>query len=394
METYSILKDLAIILVVAKTFGLIARKCKAPMVVGEIIAGLVLGPVLHILEQTDFLTYMSEIGVILIMFSAGLETNLEELKKSGFQAFMIACVGVAVPFVGGALLYIAFHGFDGFGTENFFRALFIGSIMTATSVGITVETLRELGYLKGSVGQIILSAAIIDDVIGIVVLTLVIGLKDTETKPSTVLLHTLLFFVFASLGGILIYKLFKKFDARYPHSRRIPILGFALCFGMAYLAEQYFGIADITGAYVAGIILCNSKDADYIDRKVSVSNYMIFGPIFFVLIGIKTDLSSLTMDMLWFSLAFVAVALISKVIGCGLCAACFKHKFMECLKIGVGMMTRGEVALIITQKGISLGFIDTTYFSAVILLIIISSISVPILLKLLYAKSPDTDVVA
>ena len=394
METYSILKDLAIILVVAKTFGLIARKCKAPMVVGEIIAGLVLGPVLHILEQTDFLTYMSEIGVILIMFSAGLETNLEELKKSGFQAFMIACVGVAVPFVGGALLYIAFHGFDGFGTENFFRALFIGSIMTATSVGITVETLRELGYLKGSVGQIILSAAIIDDVIGIVVLTLVIGLKDTETKPSTVLLHTLLFFVFASLGGILIYKLFKKFDARYPHSRRIPILGFALCFGMAYLAEQYFGIADITGAYVAGIILCNSKDADYIDRKVSVSNYMIFGPIFFVLIGIKTDLSSLTMDMLWFSLAFVAVALISKVIGCGLCAACFKHKFMECLKIGVGMMTRGEVALIITQKGISLGFIDTTYFSAVILLIIISSISVPILLKLLYTKSPDTDVVA
>ena len=394
METYSILKDLAIILVVAKTFGLIARKCKAPMVVGEIIAGLVLGPVLHILEQTDFLTYMSEIGVILIMFSAGLETNLEELKKSGFQAFMIACVGVAVPFVGGALLYIAFHGFDGFGTENFFRALFIGSIMTATSVGITVETLRELGYLKGSVGQIILSAAIIDDVIGIVVLTLVIGLKDTETKPTTVLLHTLLFFIFASLGGILIYKLFKKFDARYPHSRRIPILGFALCFGMAYLAEQYFGIADITGAYVAGIILCNSKDADYIDRKVSVSNYMIFGPIFFVLIGIKTDLSSLTMDMLWFSLAFVAVALISKVIGCGLCAACFKHKFMECLKIGVGMMTRGEVALIITQKGISLGFIDTTYFSAVILLIIISSISVPILLKLLYAKSPDTDVVA
>jgi len=394
METYSILKDLAIILVVAKTFGLIARKCKAPMVVGEIIAGLVLGPVLHILEQTDFLTYMSEIGVILIMFSAGLETNLDELKKSGFQAFMIACVGVAVPFVGGALLYIAFHGFDGFGTENFFRALFIGSIMTATSVGITVETLRELGYLKGRVGQIILSAAIIDDVIGIVVLTLVIGLKDTETKPTTVLLHTLLFFIFASLGGILIYKLFKKFDARYPHSRRIPILGFALCFGMAYLAEQYFGIADITGAYVAGIILCNSKDADYIDRKVSVSNYMIFGPIFFVLIGIKTDLSSLTMDMLWFSLAFVAVALIAKVIGCGLCAACFKHKFMECLKIGVGMMTRGEVALIITQKGISLGFIDTTYFSAVILLIIISSISVPILLKLLYAKSPDKDVVA
>ena len=398
METYSILRDLAIILVTAKTFGILSRKFKAPMVVGEIIAGLLLGPIslliFHsaIIEQSDFLSYMSEIGVILIMFSAGLETNLQELKKSGFQALMIACIGVAVPFIGGTALYLAFHGFDGFGTESFFTGLFIGSIMTATSVGITVETLRELGYLKGRVGQIILSSAIIDDVIGIVVLTLVIGLKDPTAKPSSVLISTVLFFIFASLGGILIYKLFKKLDARYPHSRRIPIIGFALCFAMAYLAEQYFGIADITGAYVAGIILCNSNDADYIDRKVSVSNYMIFAPIFFVCIGLKTDLSSMNMDILWFAVAFVVVALITKVIGCGLCAACFKHKFMECLKIGVGMMTRGEVALIITQKGISLGFIDSTYFSAVILLIIISSISVPILLKLLYAKSPDPDV--
>lgn len=399
METYSILKDLAIILVFAKSFGILARKCKAPMVVGEIIAGLVLGPVMAnfgfaLVKQNDFLSYMSEIGVILIMFSAGLETNLEELKKSGFQALMIACMGVLIPLVGGTLLYMGFYGYDGLGTENFFKAIFIGCIMTATSVGITVETLKELGYLKGSVGQTILSAAIIDDVIGIVVLTFVIGFKDPSTKPVSVLIYTVLFFVLAVLGGVLIFKIFKRLDARYPHSRRIPIIGFAICFALAYLAEEYFGIADITGAYVAGIILCNCKDADYIDRKVSVTNYMIFGPIFFVCIGLKTDLSAMNLGLLWFSLAFVAVALLTKIIGCGLCAKVFGHKFMECMKIGVGMMTRGEVALIITQKGMNLGIIDSSYFSAVILLIITSSISVPILLKLLYAKSPDAEVLA
>ena len=202
METYSILRDLAIILIVAKTFGIIAKKCKAPMVVGEIIAGLVLGPLLHIISQesqTNFLAYLSEIGVILIMFSAGLETNLTELKKSGFQALMIAVLGVTVPFVGGTVLYMVFNGFSQVGSDEFFKALFIGCIMTATSVGITVETLKELGFLKGKVGQTILSAAIIDDVIGIIVLTLVIGFKDPETNPSKVMIYTALFFIIDSI---------------------------------------------------------------------------------------------------------------------------------------------------------------------------------------------------
>lgn len=390
METYSILRDVAIIIVVAKFMGLVARKCKAPMVVGEIIAGLIIGPcLLGWVQQTDFLSGLAEIGVILIMFSAGLETNLQELKKSGFMAFLIACAGVFIPLIGGTLLYIGFYGFDGFGSEKFLSAVFIGTIMTATSVGITVETLKEMGYLNGRIGQAILSAAIIDDVIGIVVLTIVISFKDPENKITRTLINTGLFFVVAILGGILIYKIFKRVDKRYPHSRRIPIIGFALCFAMAYLAERYFGIADITGAYVAGIILCSVKDAEYIDRKVTVSNYMIFGPIFFVGIGLKTNLKELDINMLWFALAFVAVAMLTKVIGCGLCAKLFKIKNIDCLKIGVGMMTRGEVALIVTTKGLNFGFIDSSYFTAVILLIIVSSISVPILLKYLYSKSPD-----
>lgn len=394
METYVVLKDLAIIIVFAKFFGLFARKCKAPMVVGEIIAGIIIGPLLHLViypSSDNFLAYMSEIGVILIMFSAGLETNLKEIKKSGFMAFMIACAGVAVPFIGGTILYLAFHGFDGFGTPEFSKALFIGSIMTATSVGITVETLKELGFLKGRIGQAILSAAIIDDVIGIIVLTFVIAQNGGGSKPSEILIKTAAFFAITIIGGVLFYKLFKRVDHRYVHTRRIPIIGLTLCFALAYIAEEYFGIADITGAYLAGIILCNIEDAGYIDRKVTVSNYMIFGPIFFACIGLKTDLSSFNMDMLWFSVAFVAVACITKIVGCGLCAKCFKIKGIDCLKVGVGMMTRGEVALIITQKGQTLGIIDATYSTPVILLIIFSSITVPILLKLLYSKAPDPE---
>ena len=393
METYLVLKDLAIIIVFAKFFGLVARKCKAPMVVGEILAGIIIGPcLLGLVEQTEFLSYMSEIGVILIMFSAGLETNLKEIKKSGFMALMIACAGVAVPLVGGTAIYIAFYGFEGFSLDtNFYKAIFIGCIMTATSVGITVETLKELGYIKGRIGQAILSAAIIDDVIGIIVLTFVIGLRNTETQFSDIIIKTGSFFALALVGGVIFYKLFKRVDHRYVHTRRIPIIGLTLCFAMAYIAEEYFGIADITGAYLAGIILCNIEDAGYIDRKVTVSNYMIFGPIFFVMIGLKTDLKSIDTSMLWFSLAFVAVACITKIIGCGLCAKCFKNKTIDCIKVGVGMMTRGEVALIITKKGQDLGIIDATYSTPVILLIIISSITVPILLKILYTKAPDPD---
>ena len=181
MEPYSVFKDLAIIIIFAKGFGILARKCKAPQVVGEIIAGLIIGPsILGLVQQTEFLTEMAEVGVVLLMFSAGLETNLKDLMKTGPIAFLIACAGVFVPLVGGALLYMGFYGMAPWGSENFYQAVFVGVIMTATSVSITVESLKEMGKLKGKVGTTILSAAIIDDVIGIIVLTFVIGFKNPE----------------------------------------------------------------------------------------------------------------------------------------------------------------------------------------------------------------------
>lgn len=387
MESYEILKDLAIIVIAAKFMGILARKLKAPQVVGEIIAGLLIGPcVLGIVQQSDFLVQMAEIGVILLMFSAGLETNLKDLLKTGPIAFLIACAGVFVPLVGGTLLYMGFYGTAPWGSEKFYTAVFIGVIMTATSVSITVQSLKELGKLKGKVGTTILSAAIIDDVIGIIVLTFVIAFKNPETKPSTVVINTVLFFIFAIIVGFISYKIFKWVDNRYPHTRRIPIAGLAYCLALAYIAESYFGIADITGAYVAGIILCSIRDSEYIAEKMDINSYMLFGPIFFASIGLKTNIENINGEILLFSIGFVIVALITKIIGCGIMARLCRFKTMDSLKIGIGMMTRGEVALIVSQKGLAVGLLSPVYFTSVILLIIVSSISTPILLKLLFAK--------
>ncbi len=392
METYSILKDLAIIVIAAKFCGLLARKCKAPQVVGEIIAGLLIGPcLLGLVAQTEFISQMAEIGVILLMFEAGLETDLKELLKTGPIAFLIACSGVFVPLIGGTLLYMGFYGVSPWGSEEFYRAVFIGVIMTATSVSITVQALRELGKLRGKVGTTILSAAIIDDVIGIVVLTFVIGFKNPDNKPIKVVISTVLFFVFALIIGFISYKIFKWIDDKYPHTRRIPIAGLAYCLALSYIAERYFGIADITGAYVAGIILCSIKDSDYIARKMDVNSYMLFGPIFFASIGLKTNIKGLNGSIMMFAACFVLVALVTKIIGCGFMAKACRFNMSDSLKIGIGMMTRGEVALIVSQKGLSVGMMDDVYFTAVILLIIVSSIATPILLKLIYSKEDPGD---
>ena len=387
MSSVEVFRDLAIILAAAKFCGIAARKMHAPQVAGVIVAGLLIGPGgFGIVKQSEFLGLMAELGVVLLMFSAGLETNLRDLLKTGPAAFLIACAGVAVPLAGGTLLYMLFYGRAPWGTEAFYRAVFIGVIMTATSVSITVESLRELGKLKGRTGTAIMGAAIIDDVIGIIVLTFVIGFRDPQNSPAAVVLNTILFFIFAGVSGFICFKIFRWLDCRYPHTRRIPILGLSFCLFLSYVAETYFGIADITGAYAAGIVLCSLNDSEYIASKLDINSYMLFGPIFFASIGLKTNIGNMTPEILMFSAAFVAVALITKVLGCGLMARICGFSDEASLKIGVGMMTRGEVALIVAQKGLAVGMLSSVYFTSVIFLIIISSIVTPFILKVLYSK--------
>ncbi len=399
MHVYEIFKDLAIIITAAKLMGLLARKCKVPQVVGEILAGLLIGPsVLGIVEPTEFLTYMAEIGVILIMFSAGLETNLRDMIKTGPFACLIAICGVFVPLICGTLLYMAFYGFAAVGSYHFYKAVFIGVILTATSVGITVKALSELGKLKSKLGTTIVSAAIIDDIIGIIVLTIVVGVGSNGgggNEILSVIIKTLLFFVFAIVIGLIFYKIFKELDkGHHIHTQRIPIFGLALCMGLAYCAEKFFGVADVTGAYLAGIILCNIDDAEYIERRMSISSYLMFGPVFFAGIGLKTNIDGMTTMMLIFSVCFVVVALLSKIIGCGLVSKICKNSTTDSLIIGVGMMTRGEVALIVAQKGLSVGLLDPIYFTPVIILIVASSILTPIILKVLFKKKEKTELIS
>ena len=392
MDTIQILRDLVIIIVSAKLFGLIARRLHAPQVAGEIIAGLIIGPTLFdLVEAGDFLSGMAEIGVILLMFSAGLETDIDKLKKSGVKATILACTGVAVPLALGAILYMSFYGFAAPGSMGFIKALFIGTILTATSVSITVQVLKELGKISTDVGTTIMSAAIIDDVIGIVVLTAVLGLKDPSANLITVVIKTVAFFVLSFVVGIAIFKIMKKVEIKWPHTRRIPILGLALAFAMSYVADKYFGVADITGAYVAGIILSSLDNSEYIDRKMDINSYMIFGPVFFASVGLQTNLKTVDMTILAFSAAFVIAGLLGKVVGCGLVAKLLKYNTSDALKIGVGMMTRGEVALIVAQRGLKAEIIDSRYFTAVILLIILSSILTPIILKAIYASDESKE---
>ena len=324
-----ILLSVGIIVIVAKYFGVLAKKIGIPQVAGMILAGLLLrfipffrnfgktDPNIIYNETNQFISYMSEIGVILIMFSAGLGTNLKSLVKSGFKATLIATCGVFVPLIMGTIMAMFFFGSDGWGSQSFFKCVFIGTILTATSVSITVAVLKELGKIKSDLGQTIVSAAIIDDVIGIIVLTIVLGVSSGKGGYLGIILKTLAFFLCAIIAGFIVYRLFRWYDKRHPRSRRIPIyaLGIALIF--AFCAEHFFGIADITGAYISGIVFCSLSDASYMESKIDINAYMIFSPIFFAGIGLKTDLSGMNWNLLWFSIAFVIVGCISKIIGCG-----------------------------------------------------------------------------
>jgi len=399
---HNILFSLAIILATTKLLGLFMRKLKLPQVIGFLIAGLLLGPAIWgqinnsgfaFVYSSDTLKAIAEIGVILIMFSAGLETDMKQMKQTGVKSLIIALCGVLFPFGLGFAISIPF-----FGTEKWLSCMFIGTILTATSVGITVETLKELGVLKTEVGSCIVGAAIIDDVIGIIVLSIVVSLENASESPLVTITKIILFFIVAIVVGIGIHYLFKYIDKKHPHTRRLPIFAIAICFLYSWAAESIFGIADITGAYVAGLILSLNKDeSNYIDRKVEIDSYTIFAPIFFANIGLNISFEGFSVDMLLFCFCFVLAGILGKVLGAGGSALCMRYSLKDSTKIGVGMMARGEVALIITEKGISGGVLDAKYRIAVVMLILVSSLLAPILLKLLYkekgkALAPMTNV--
>lgn len=387
MEKYQFLLFLALILLFTKLFGVITAKVHLPQVVGALIAGVILGPsVLGFIDQNDFLIKISEIGVIMLMFLAGIDTDIDELKKTGPAACLIASLGVLVPIImcGGAYLLFFGHNFK---FETMMKASFIGVVFAATSVSITVETLNEMGKLKSKVGTALLSAAIIDDIIGIVVLSVLSGLGGSSESPVKVIVKILLFFVFTFAVGFIVYNVFKKLSVNHSHHRRIAIWALAFCLIMAFCAEKLFGVADITGAYFAGVILCNLTDMrPYVAKKINVASYLFFSPVFFASIGLKTNLREITSDVLLFALVLTVCAVLSKIIGCGAASKLCRMSNSDSLKIGVGMVARGEVALMVAQKGLSSGYIDEKLLPAIVLTVVICALITPVLLKLTYKE--------
>ncbi len=398
---------LAIILIFTKTLGLVARRCGLPQVVGMVLAGIILGLLSNLHKGSGILSFImkpneeenlvletfSQIGVILILFSSGLETSFTELKKSGGKATIIALAGVLVPILFGTLGAMAFMGFDFSNKAKLFNALFIGAILAATSVGITVETLKEMGKLSTKVGNTILSAAIIDDVIGILALSIITSFTGNATTPWWLTLIKLIgFFVFTIGVGIGLRILFKYIEKKHPHTRRTSIYAFAMCFLYAFCAEKFFGVAAITGAFMAGIMLSGMPDTKFVDRKAVVTGYMIFTPIFFAYIGISADFSLFTWSALLFGLVFVLLGILGKIVGCFIASKGCRFNNKESTAISFGMIARGEVALAIYKTGevlICEGGIDPLV--GVIFLIVLSSILCPIFLKLIFKKIDKDD---
>ena len=284
---YKYLLDLAIILLCTKALGLLTRRVQMPQVVGALLAGLLLGPAgVGILTETSFLQSVAEIGVIVLMFCAGMETDIKELKACGKASFIIALCGVLVPLAGGFATAYFFNRPGMIESDAsasiFLQNIFIGVILTATSVSITVETLKELGKLKTRSGNAILGAAIIDDILGIVALTIVTSISDPSVKIGMVMLKIVGFFVFAAVVGFIFYKLYKNWvDKANKEKHRHTIVAFVFCLLMAYIAEDVFGVADITGAFIAGLIISNVQRSTYLETKFDTLSYLLLSPVFF-----------------------------------------------------------------------------------------------------------------
>ena len=388
---YKYLLDLAIILLCTKALGLLTRRVQMPQVVGALLAGLLLGPAgVGILTEQSFLQSVAEIGVVVLMFCAGMETDIKELKACGKASFIIALCGVLVPLAGGFATAYLFNRPGMIESDAsasiFLQNIFIGVILTATSVSITVETLKELGKLKTRSGNAILGAAIIDDILGIVALTIVTSISDPSVKIGMVMLKIVGFFVFAAVVGFIFYKLYKNWvDKANKEKHRHTIVAFVFCLLMAYIAEDIFGVADITGAFIAGLIISNVQRSTYLETKFDTLSYLLLSPVFFASIGLKVELPKMSAAIVGFAVALTIVAVLTKVVGCGFGAKICHYKNYQAKRIGIGMISRGEVALIVASKGAALGLLGSAFLGPIIIVVVITTIITPVFLKVVFA---------
>ena len=354
------------------------------------MAGLLFGPAIlgavtqhffgfpFCLQPSPLLSRMAELGVIVIMFTAGMETNIDELKASGTVGFIVALLGVIFPLgMGAGIMYF----FDD--NATFASAIFVGAVLTATSVSITVEALKELGKMSTKVGNTILAAALIDDILGLVCLTVITGIAGGDMNLGLLVVKIVGFFLFVGIAGLAYYRAMVWSDrvqaAR--NLRRYPVMGFAFCLFMAWAAEVVFGVADIIGAFAAGMIIAMSPKGQYIASKFDTIAYLLLTPVFFANIGLEVALPDFSYDLMAFTAVLLIVGIVSKLWGCGLGAMVCGFNKRQSYQIGLGMVCRGEVALIVAGKGMSMNLINEEYLGPIVIMIIVCTIITPIFLK-------------
>ena len=372
LHSYSYLLVLAAILLTTKLLGLFSRWVRLPQVLGALVAGVILGPVVNAIVgwstgdgffsqaagSDQLFGMLSELGVIVLMFGAGLETDVQEMKKCGKASLIIAVIGVITPLIFGAFASYYFID-DPNSQERLLKSIFIGVVLTATSVSITVETLKELG-------------------------------KSKDVNIWFVLIKIVLFFIFAAILGFIMLKIYKWMNKHTSRdSRRHVIIAFAYCLVSSFVAEVFFGVADITGAYVAGLVLSMTNRKRYLVNRFSTLSYMLLSPIFFACIGLTIEMPELTVSLLVFAILITIVAVATKLFGCALGGKICGYSTRECFQIGAGMISRGEVALIVAKKGESCGLMDPKLFGPLVIVVVLTTIIAPIILKILFAKDKD-----
>ena len=376
MDTVELLLPLALILIGARLVGRLSQRIGMPAVLGELLAGLILGPsLLGWVESSEVLNAVAGIGVLLLMFIAGLETDVSALQQVGKPSAYAAVAGVVLPFLGGLAVGLAF----GLGVTT---SLFLGTALTATSVSVSVQTLRELGRLQSKEGLIILGAAIIDDVLGILVLSVVLAVAGQGGNPLLAVAKTVLFFPIALLVGRIAVTPLVHWIHRH-HDREA---GFALILALvlvfAWAAEALGGLAAITGAYLAGVLVARLPEARaWVVEGASVMGYGLFVPVFFVTVGLITDLHSVMLAP-QLTLVVVLVAILTKGVGSAIGARAAGCSPREARSVGAGMIARGEVALVMATLGLSNGLLDQTTFTVVVLMTVVTTLATPLLLKL------------
>ena len=428
LSVIDILLPIGLILIISKVFGIGAKKIGLPQVAAMLLTGIILGLLYqfipwinqNVITDTGIegIRFIAEIGVILIMFSAGLGTDVKQIRATGISALVITVLDVVLAIGLGFLVSGLVQGFTG--TVEFTNAagdtvtiskgwsnLFYGVILSATSVSVTVATLKELGKLNSRIGTTIVSAAILDDIIGVIVLSVVLSLSSTGSGSTgaitsilgiwnvnsivSVVIATVLFFAFIFLLGFIIRKIFNHLERKYPHHRRIPIYGLALCFIIAFLSEKVFGIADITGAYFSGLLLSGRQSSKYIERRSDIASYILFTPVFFAKIGLTTHWQKIDPTFLLFGVLFLIAALVGKFVGATAGAKMTGNNWKDSLCCGAAMIVRAEVCLVSAQKGIDAGLINPNVQIFLIILIISTSFVVPLILKAAYKKDMQID---